>query len=854
MTDYRIILSHNGRVILLEDEDEPNGLRDIEVALSRHRTYHGIMPELSTSLEFHSRGYDFIRSAYNEFGINAFISCVIEFKDYVWETFFDGVIDLSDAKFTKRYVSVEIKANPCLDLFLNRLDRSVNLYDEPCFNELTADLEAYRTRYRFAPYSLELPEVELKFISEWKTPTTQLGPFVRRFAFDGGLGCTLFLCDGGAVPCGYSTTCDNLIGGTLETIGIIQLLPIEIVTDDLEMLTAVIIEPDQTKDIRDCGFGIIDNSPWIPTSPDRIPFDINIENIGTAVQCRCQNYLVELDYEVYYEVTLNFPTITSGRVEFVRVEPRFVFRWGNMNNDVFVGYERVITIAPTILGTGSGPCTGYIGLGSPHTIGSDTMVSSDTFFIDSCTEPFPLGRVAQGDYLSVHVEYVVGGIFEGSLLATGQSSVDIATTVVRANGKITSVTCGPNPPIGNSTTNAYFLHEAFSRLVEHNTNNCMRVKSEFFGRPNSLEWGDDASAQCPTECGGYPFYPAGNPCSTFDLTEYQTSQVGCGGHTVITNGTSLRRFGTSMFVSFSELYNATNAVFAIGMGWSADDPNNIRIENWEYFYQNNIVLDLGEVDEKNAEVEMMPSDHYINRFACGYNEWLTDLANTVDIIHSSREYNIQVKNSKEALERKSDFVGDAYAIEWQRRQALISSTGSYDDKKFFICVGRGDDTNNTVTISTPDGPVTYPNHIFIAEQGVDNPTDVPYDIINYRIAPSNIYDRWNEWLSLGLWTETGVISFAKGEANFTAGGNNIYTDCEIDKVYYENDSLPIKCCRIFPEYVTISYPLTPYQYRVLRNNPYGLIIVNREPYYLVSVSFKPNSNSKIKLLRAKLCD
>lgn len=853
MTDYRIILSHNGRVILLEDEDEPNGLRDIEVALSRHRTYHGIMPELSTSLEFHSRGYDFIRSAYNEFGINAFISCVIEFKDYVWETFFDGVIDLSDAKFTKRYVSVEIKANPCLDLFLNRLDRSVNLYDEPCFNELTADLEEYRTRYRFAPYSLELPEVDLKFISEWKTPTPLPDRTGKVFCFAGGIGCTLFLCDGDAIPCGYSTACDNRINGYLVKVYLTDLLQASIVTDDLQMLSTSVPESLVTQDIRNCGFEHEETATFFPDDLVRVPFDISVDSIGTAGICSCHNYLVKVDCEVNFQLTLD--TTLNGIIEYVRIKPELWFLWGTTDSDGnFNGYSQLLASLPPIESTGVTPCTPYTSLTTPHVFGSGSMNATTSFSIDSCTPPFPDGRVANNYYMGVYARYRVGGIFESDFLGTSTTVVYVETELVKNNGRITSVTCGPNPPIGNSTTNAYFLHEAFSRLVEHNTNNCMRVKSEFFGRPNSLEWGDDASAQCPAECGGYPFYPAGNPCSTFDLTEYQTSQVGCGGHTVITNGTSLRRFGTSMFVSFSELYNATNAVFAIGMGWSADDPANIRIENWEYFYQNNIVLDLGEVDEKNAEVEMVPSDHYINRFACGYNEWLTDLTNTVDIIHSSREYNIQVKNSKEALELKSDFVGDAYAIEWQRRQALINSTGSYDDKKFFICVGRGDDTNNTVTISTPDGPVTYPNHIFIAEQGVDNPTDVPYDIINYRIAPSNIYDRWNEWLSLGLWTETGVISFAKGEANFTAGGNNIYTDCEIDKVYFENDPLPIKCCRIFPEYVTINYPLTPYQYRVLRNNPYGLIIVNREPYYLVSVSFKPNSNSKIKLLRAKLCD
>jgi len=859
--DYQIELREGNRLLVIGDDEEPMGLREIEFTIVRHPQWHGVFPEISTGLKFHGYAYDFIKDAYYRLGVEAVIRCIIRMTDGdVYEDVYDGLIDLTTASFTHEYIEVDIVPNNCLNTFLDRLDKNVNLYDEPCFNELTEDKTAFRTRYRYAPYSLEVPEVEMTGFTAFTLGDT--APLSTVFIFDGGLGCTLFICDGDAVPCGYSNYCDNntppdFSDDDLTYVYLNQNFPITIVKDDLELLQQPFISEKVVQWARDCGFN--DNlDTWNPF-PIISPFDgwepqlwtSELNAIGKANACKCHYY--EIDYQLKGEYDINIGYESGYRVEYLRITPEIVLKWGAFEHIAYTGVPHLFTNG----------CVPYeIGDFDPLTkrlyLGTFTFDETVSIVIDSCNTQLLNEKVQTNDDLNIMIRFKIGGIFENDIFTAGGFGVETVTRFEIAQGSIRS-SCSKMPPIGNTTVNAYMIHEAFSRIVEHHTNNCMRVKSNYFGRPDSLEWGDDADTQCPTVCGYYGDYPVylpntGNPCNTFDLAPYQPAEIGCGAATTITNGIALRQRGTEMFVTFNELYHSTNAVFAIGMGWTQSDPNNIRIENWEYFYGNDVILTIDNLDRYNSKLTTkIAYEWYFNRFSFGYKEWLKEVFSTEDVIHTTREYSIPLKNVKDGLERLSDFIADCYAIEWQRRSSILTDNGEFDDRKFFICVGKSPDVNNEMFVfSSPSGGRMVPDHYFIAEQGINFNVNAKEDILNFRITPKYILDRWADYISVCGWTKVGAdnFTFAKGEVNFKAGGTDLPNHylCSGAQAFEDSNYL-IQPVNIFPEIVEFEYPITPFEFKVIRANPYGCIFVNGTRHHILEVTFKPNQNSRFKLLK-----
>lgn len=850
--DYQVELRETEKLLIVADSEEPEGLREIEFTIIRHPQWHGIFPEISTSLKFHGYALDFIKNAYDRLGVESVIRCTIRMSDGgPFEDVYDGLVDLTTATFTHEYVDVDIVPNSCLNTLLDRLDKNVNLYDEPCFNELTDDKTAYRTRYRYAPYSVVIPEVEMIGTAAFALASDD--QLTSTFVFDGGFGCTLFLCDDGAIPCGYSTSCDNQNPITFvnELIFLNQNFPIRIVKDDLAILTTPFVSSNMVQHARDCGFNDVLDTLFTTPYADIQPWTPEINAIGKAQPCPCHFY--EIDYQLKGEYDIVVVIQGGLHIEYLRVTPEVYLSWGQYESVAYSGVPHLfdngcVPYAPSDFD----PITGELYLG---TFSFDEDVS---LIIDSCNAQLASDQVQTNDNLNIGLRFKIGGIFENSILQEGGFLVELRTRFETAQGTIKSP-CAEVPPIGPTTVNGYMIHEAFSRVVEHQTNNCMRVKSQFFGRPDSLEWGDDAGVQCPDVCGYsgvYPIYlpPAGNPCDTFDLTPFQPAEIGCGAATIITNGLNLRQRATEMFVTFNELYAAANAVWAIGMGWTQSDPNVLLVENWEYFYGNNIILTFNKLDPYNSKLSTKVAyDWYFNSFNFGYKDWLKDVFDTENVIHTTREYSLPIKNVKEGLEHECDFVADAYAIEWQRRSSILTDNGNFDDKKFFICVGKSDDDTNEMEIfSTPSGTRMVPDHYFIAEQGIPFNVNAKEDILNYRITPKYILDRWAKYLSVGLWTKTGVdsLTFAKGEVNFRAGGSDMpnHAACSNAQTFEDSDYL-IQPVNVFPEIVEFQYPLTPYEYKVIRTNPYGCIFVNNQRHHILEVVFKPNENSSFKLIK-----
>lgn len=842
ITNYRVNLTYASRNLTLAEAEEPIGLDDIEFKMVRHPEWHGVFPEISSKLKFFGSGYDFLMAAYRENGIDASVRCVIEAYDQNWETVYDGLIDFTDASFTERFMEVDVRANNCLELFLKRQNIPVNLYEEPCFTELTMDGTAYRTRYRYAPYLLTMPEVTMTGITEFDVSNETQTRWVEFKNF--GLF-TFRVCDGSsiAMSCGYVSPC------FVSNFALYIPIPFSSTKDDLELLGGGVYPADEVQALFDDSNNNTSFSPW----------SLDGQRTGTTRRCKCHEYNIELSGSFKWKLKAE---LKDGFLYYVRVRPVMRLEIGRIVNGSLQGYA-----VDVYTGTYFEYDNGCIPWGIPYPNIFDINSFQTVNFAH--TASIPCGVIESNDIFGIFIRFELD-IFTG--FADDGIKVGVEVEWLDGGFTATSSTCMEPDPIGETETYAYLIHEAFSRIVEHTTNNCLRVKSNYFGRPNSLEWGDDLAVQNPKD--SYGCYPITNACdllnpqgfpicaSTFNLAPYQTVGYGCGSATAITYGLSLRQRGTECFLSFEELFAAANAVWGIGMGWTEADRDNVYIENWEYFYNDVVILELDGADLYNAKVRTtVATDFYFNKFVFGYSSWLEEEYNTKDVIHATREYSILIKNAKETFGEACEFVADGYAIEYQRRQERYSDTGKFDDTKFFVCVGKSDDRNNTITYNN-GGVVTRPSHLFIAEQGVANSIGINDDILNYRIAPSNIIDRRLQWISIPLWVRTalgpqfGAINFAKGEANFKAFGNNLpnHIACETSKQPAENNAQQAVCAKLFPEITEIEYPLRTIQYKMLRANPYGIINVNGVGYYLLDLSFRPTGNSKLKLIRRRECN
>lgn len=134
---------------------EPINWRDDTVEYVRHRDYHGIFSEISTTLEFTNYSALFIREIYQKDGINAEITLKKEVRHPQtdrWELDYSGVLDLSEYEFSNKTVKVKINSSGLLSLLKARQNEKVEIdrldtldgVDLPSINTKTLGLEGRR--------------------------------------------------------------------------------------------------------------------------------------------------------------------------------------------------------------------------------------------------------------------------------------------------------------------------------------------------------------------------------------------------------------------------------------------------------------------------------------------------------------------------------------------------------------------------------------------------------------------------------------------------------------------------------------------------------------------------------------
>jgi hypothetical protein len=914
----------------LPDEEEPIGWDSLKIILRRHEKFHGIFPEVSLKLTFFCGARNYIIQAYDSDGIEAIVKIYVFYScNDKKEVVYEGILDFRDLVFTERFVECNIKQNDCTQLFLDRIQIPVNLYDEPCFTELTFDKTAYRTRYKFCPYWIAFPEKSIYASIQWKLKGCPLadeqicdsGNFnyseykqlVRnKFQLNGGLGCSLLIAVDPADPttyqiCGNTDLPENndndksqFFDGTNHIYYIVNGVALEKIIDDISFLNVNFLPQGHQAPVtavnnmqfrRDCGNSIVTGeTPWQSANEynGRIGDCACCPDIGGVP---CSDYVFNLDIVAD---TFVFLDIVEGLVEWYQYETELVMEFGNAQ----------IVLATSGRVTENNNCAGW---DDDSPVECSECGGSPGCLFFSGEVSIPACDVPANSMFRIYTRTKLGFKAGGSLLGNSNLSLQVTTLWKKNDGILRIKDCIPDlPRVGETSHPVYMVHEAFSRIVEHYTNNCLRVKSNLFARANSMEWGDNCEIQNTSVRYGAPYFTLGGPeirddcgniigtefqdfdcgyalndcdcdnpagfpyCnSTFDITPYQVNNLANyyfdEAFTTITSGISLRDAGTACNVSFEELFDAINAIYCIGVGYSEQDPDNLHVERIDYFYNPEPILDLGNIDLYQSKFKVsVKMDEYFNKFTIGYNSWLQDEVNTIDEFNTKREYSLPIKNTENSREYICNFISSGYSIEWQRRQRYTVDS-NLDNEKFIICVGRSLNVTNTTNIILPSGSsVTVPCHIYRVETGVSFSSNIldPETIYNFRISPYAMARHWAPVFSPVIWHKLHNIlhplEFVAGEANYKACGeiidNNdpsvkpavlVSQHCENDNIPHNNEYFSQ------PEEIEFNFPLSLDQFLLLRAKPYNAIIVNKKPYFLKQIEYSFQGESKLTLIKAR---
>jgi hypothetical protein len=438
-----------------------------------------------------------------------------------------------------------------------------------------------------------------------------------------------------------------------------------------------------------------------------------------------------------------------------------------------------------------------------------------------------------------------------------------------------------------STSKAFMVNEAISRISETITNDKIRAYSDYFGR--------------------------------VDAMPYASADDGCGALEVITKGMFVRkqenRIADKPFLmtqSMKDMWEGLDPIHHIGFGIEPDENRAgyrwLRVEPWKYFYKDEVVMSCVEVNK--IERKAVESEHY-STFKFGYEKWEAEEYNGLDEFLTKRTYRTTLNQVKNELTKLSKFIASGYAIEVTRRKGSNDSKDwRYDNDTFIICVTRStseafivgfgttglilwtittapawavigatitvlayetdgvtpipannitititgiaDYLGNVVLLITPGftdtrliatARLSNPNinKILVEQANVENSENIidPDTVYNFRISPVRNGMRWVDKVFSGyrLVNDDSKIIFTEGDGNYYAEGSLTEDDCNIDYgVIKENQTIDLDAFLDFekgipllrPERVVYEYPMSLKDFKDVMANPYGLIEFNND--------------------------
>lgn len=352
----------------------------------------------------------------------------------------------------------------------------------------------------------------------------------------------------------------------------------------------------------------------------------------------------------------------------------------------------------------------------------------------------------------------------------------------------------------NVKANMILVHDALNIVSHAISENALVVKSDWYRTPDS-HW--DAGA-IRTDANG-----------------------GSGALKALTNGYKIRGLFSdednerNMPISFKKLIESLSAIDCIGWGFSKENGSLcVRVERWDWFYKDNVVLTLDKVNELQIDVD---ADHIPVEFKIGYKKFATqDQYNSIDSPHGTRTFINGIKALNKSSKAESEIIADNYAIEETRRaRTQVSETEetTYDENIFVFELLR----------KKSDGAYSV-GHTALNAVNVGNANE----FINAKLTPRHMAARWRDYIFAT--NNTTPFRFTTGEINYKSSFMTHSSEPTIDNVEYnsltsmavanpqaENDDITNTHAKFNAEKIKFSYPLSVSQYHTICDNPYGLI-------------------------------
>lgn len=388
-----------------------------------------------------------------------------------------------------------------------------------------------------------------------------------------------------------------------------------------------------------------------------------------------------------------------------------------------------------------------------------------------------------------------------------------------------------------STIKGYYIYEAFNRITESISGELNSFRSDYFGRELSTPQAYDSN--------------------------------GCGSWTMLTNGLNIRRMlrkdGTEFPVtaSFEELFNACNAVWNLGFRVETDSSGKkyIRVEPKSYFFNNDPLFSFDNI----SEIRTSPALNKIyNEFECGYENWRvgTGNLNFIDEFNSKRSYSIPIKNQKNKLSARCDYIAGGYSIELTRRvQYSNNPTSDFetDNNNFFICLNTEpvvSDLYTTPPVSTyyPVGTVSERDE----KHFVGNYFS-PHTAYNLRISPADNAQRWYNYLAPSAFKMSLPVKFQTGDGNYQEFHELGFDNCKISSgiVAQDQDILPMSLIDgrplFIPNWFEADVPMTLSMFNAIKASSERALSIScggkKNVGFIDEITYLPNVEGGIAALK-----
>lgn len=366
------------------------------------------------------------------------------------------------------------------------------------------------------------------------------------------------------------------------------------------------------------------------------------------------------------------------------------------------------------------------------------------------------------------------------------------------------------------------VHEVLNNIAEKISENALSVKSDWFSRADSQV----------------------NPKEFTNIYD----AFGGGSLKGITNGYKIRGLykdedhERNMAVSFKNAIESLDMLDAIGWGFSTEAGQTyVRVERWPWFYKDDVVLSI---DNPKEYTRGVVTDDIFHEMQIGFKKYETqDAFNSIDSVHGERTFTSSLKAVSNQLKRDCGWIADNYAIEKTRRskeQTDPSVETTYDESIFVFELNAVSDPRNPRT----GNGYQIPNNV-VSASGVERVAEQ----YNVQLSPRRCAERWRDRLFC-THTQQRPFNFTSGKINYTAEfschqptiiiNNRAYSylqDVVNGEVLKEDAAIEYVSPLFISENVKLTYPITASQYAEIMANPYGIVEVDGEKYWIKELTY-----------------